>query len=273
MDNPALKEAKGLLDAGDLTAAIEALTREVRSRPANVAGRTFLFELLLFAGEWERALKQLDVVAGQNSQSELGAQVYRNNIKAMRERERLWTESLAPHFLSEPPPDVDLHLAAIKELCAGRGPEAQTLLDTAAAQRTPLAGRADEHEFEDWRDADDLLAPVLELIISDKYTWLPFAQIRHIEFSPPRQLRDLVWCPVRVETRQGTIGEMFVPALYEGSHRHTDDLVKLGRLTEWRSVGEGAAAAATATRAIGLRLFMAGDEEKSIFEVRRVEFG
>jgi type VI secretion system protein ImpE len=272
MEHSALNEAKRLLDAGDLKAAIEAVTREVKARPADTAARTFLFELLVFAGEWERALRQLDVVAGQNTQSELGAQVYRNNIRAMRERERLWSESLAPHFLSEPPADVDQHLAAIKELNAGRPLEAQKLLDTAAAERTPLAGRTDEGEFDDWRDADDLLAPVLELIISDKYTWLPFAQIKRVEFAPPRQLRDLVWCPVRIETRQGTIGEMFVPALYEGSNRHTDDLVKLGRLTDWQSVGEAGEGAATLARAVGLRLFMAGDEEKSIFEVRRVEF-
>lgn len=251
-----------------MTAAIEAATREVKTRPSDTAARTFLFELLLFAGEWERALKQLDVVAGQNAGSELGAQVYRNNIQAMRERERFWTGSLASHFLSKPPAGVDLHLAAITELSAGRPSEAQKLLDTAAPGRTPLAGRMDGREFANWRDADDLLAPVLEVIISDVYTWLPFAQIKQIEFAPPRQLRDLVWCPVRVEMRQGAIGEMFVPALYEGSSRHTNDLVKLGRLTDWQSIGEGA----TAARAIGLRLFMAGDEEKSIFEVRRVEF-
>ena len=134
---------------------------------------------------------------------------------------------------SSPTARVGSDLAAIKELNAGRAPEAQKLLETATQQRTPLAGHADEHEFTDWRDADDLLAPVLELIISDKYTWLPFAQIKRIEFAPPRQLRDLVWCPVRIETRQGTIGEMFVPALYEGSNRHADDLVN-GRLTACR---------------------------------------
>jgi type VI secretion system protein ImpE len=268
MDNSALQEAKGLLDAGNLTAAIEAVTREVKARPADASARTFLFELLVFAGEWERALKQLDVVAGQNAGSELGAQVYRNNVQAMRERERLWTDAHAPHFLSEPPADVDLHLAAIKELGAGRAAEAQKLLDAATGQRTPLAGRLDGRDFADWRDADDLLAPVLELIISDKYTWLPFAQIRRIEFAPPRQLRDLVWCPVRVETRQGTTGEMFVPALYEGSSRHEDEQVKLGRLTDWQSIGGESAA----VRAVGLRLFVAGEEERSIFEVRRVEF-
>ncbi|HEV7859681.1 MAG TPA: type VI secretion system accessory protein TagJ [Pyrinomonadaceae bacterium] len=261
-----MNEAKALLDAGQLTKAIEAATREVKAHPADVAGRTFLFELLLFAGDWERALKQLDVVAGQNAQSELGAQVYRNNIEAMRQRERLWSESLAPHFLSEPPAEVDMHLAAIKEWSAGRVPEAQALLDAAAEQRVPQAGRNDGLEFDDWRDADDLLAPVLELIIADKYAWLPFAHIKQIEFAPPRQLRDLVWCPVRVQTRQGTIGEMFAPALYEGSQKHADDLVRLGRMTDWQGDDEGPA------RAVGLRLFMADDEEKTIFETRRLEF-
>lgn len=263
-----MNEAKAFLDAGDLTKAIEAATREVKTRPSDAAARTFLFELLLFTGDWERALKQLDVIAGQSTQSELGAQVYRNNIHAMRERERLWTQSLTPHFLAEPPADVDLHLAAIGEWSAGRADDAQALLDEAAEQRAPLAGRLDDFAFNGWRDADDFLAPVLELIISDKYTWLPFAQIKRIEIASPRQLRDLIWCPVRVETRQGTVGEMFVPALYDGSSTHANDLVRLGRMTDWQSRnGDGLA------RAVGLRLFLTDDEEeKSIFEMRRVEF-
>lgn len=259
-----MKEAESLLKDGNLTAAIDAATSEVKTRPSDALARTFLFELLLFAGEWERALKQLDVLAGESTQSQLGAQVYRNNIHAMRERERLWTQSLAPHFLSEPPADVDLQLASIGEWRAGRTDEAQALLDEAAEQRTPLAGRLDGLSFSDFRDADDQLAPVLELIISDKYTWLPFAQIKWIEFAPPRQLRDLFWCPARIETRQGTVGEMFVPALYEGSSRHADDLVRLGRMTGWE--GDGPA------RAVGLRLFLADEEEKSILETRRIEF-
>lgn len=261
-----MKEAKALLDEGNLTAAIEATTREVKAQPADAARRMLLFELLLFAGEWERALKHLDVAARQDARSELGAQVYRNNVHAMRERERLWAEGTAPHFLSEPPADVDAHLAGIKEWRAGRTAEARKLLAGAAKRRKPLAGRVDGREFTEWRDADDFLAPVLELIISDKYTWLPFAQIKRLEFSSPKQLRDLVWCPARVETRQGTIGEMFVPALYEGSSRHADEKVKLGRLTEWQDEDGGSA------RAVGLRLFIAGEEELSIFEARQIEF-
>lgn len=261
-----MSEAKALLDEGRLAEAVEAATREVKAHPADAAQRMLLFELLLFAGEWERALKHLDVAARQDARSELGAQVYRNNIHAMREREQLWAEGTAPHFLSEPPADVDAHIAAIKEWRAGRAAEARKLLDGAAKRRKPLAGRVDGREFTGWRDADDFLAPALELVISDKYTWLPFAQIKRLELSAPKRLRDLVWCPARVETRQGTIGEMFVPALYEGSSRHADEKVKLGRATQWQDEGGGPA------RAAGLRLFLAGEEELPIFEARQIEF-
>jgi type VI secretion system protein ImpE len=260
-----MSEAETLLDAGDLTGAIEAVTRDVRARPADATARMLLFELLLFAGEWERALKQLDAVARDDARSELGAQVYRNNIEALRARERLWAEGVEPHFLSEPPPEIDRHLAALAEWRAGRHAEARELLNEAAGG-SELMGRLDGREFVGWRDADDLVAPVLELIISDKYTWVPFTQIRRIELAPPRRLRDLVWCPARVETREGAAGEMFIPTLYEGSHRHADGRVKLGRMTDWLGDDKGP------VRGAGLRLFMVGDEEMSIFEARLVEF-
>ena len=261
-----MSEAKTLLDAGDLTAAIEAATSDVRARPADQSARLFLFELLLFAGEWERALKQLDAVATHDTQSELGAQVYRNNITALRARERLWAEGVEPHFLTEPPPDIDQQLTALNEVRAGRAAQARKLLKSAAAKRPELTGQFNGQPFTGWRDADDIVAPVLELIISDKYTWLPFAQIKRIELAPPRRLRDLVWCSARVETRQGAIGEMFVPTLYEGSSRHADDRVKLGRMTDWQGDDKGPA------RGVGLRLFVAGADEQPIFAAQQVEF-
>jgi type VI secretion system protein ImpE len=262
-----MMEAKGLLDAGRLSEAIESLTREVKAHPTDATRRMFLFELLLFAGEWERALKHLDVAAGGDAQTEVGAQVYRNNVRAMRERERLWDEGVAPNFLSEPTRDVQLHLAAVAEWRAGGAARAAELLDEAEDLRGPLTGRVDGREFSGWRDADDFLAPVLELIISDKYTWLPYAEVRRVELAPPKRLRDMVWCQARVETRRGVSGEMFVPALYEGSGRHADDEVRLGRVTQWEGGGEEGP-----ERAAGLRLFVAGDEELAISEVRRIEF-
>lgn len=264
-----MTEAEELLKEGRLAEAVEALTREVKAHPSDGTRRMFLFELLLFAGQWDRALKQLDAVAAPDAQSEAGAQVYRNNLGAMRARERLWAEGVAPHFVAEPPPEVGLHLAAIDEQRAGRPNEARKLLDEAAGLRRPLAGRANGREFADWRDADDAVAPVLELIISDKYTWLPFSQISRLEFETPRRLRDLVWCPVRVLTRAGVAGELFVPSLYEGSSRHDDERVRLGRMTVWEGGDDEGDAP---PRAFGLRLFLAGDDELTLFEAGSVEF-
>ena len=53
--------SRQLFDAGKLNAAIEALGSELRDNPTDTQRRTFLFELLCFAGNHDRAEKQLDI--------------------------------------------------------------------------------------------------------------------------------------------------------------------------------------------------------------------
>ena len=52
-----------LFRAGRLNEAVQALGAELRNDPTDVKRRTFLFELLCFSGEYDRAGKQLDVLA------------------------------------------------------------------------------------------------------------------------------------------------------------------------------------------------------------------
>ncbi len=262
-----MTQAKALFDAGELGRAVEELLREVKANPADTTRRTFLFELLCFTGDWDRAEKQLDVIGHQSAKAEIGVQVYRNNIKAERDRRRLFSDGLQPHFLSEPPAYVDLHLAAINRLREGSPAEARETLDRAEEERPARSGKLNGREFQDFRDFDDVVGPVLELIVQDKYTWLPFEQIKRLEIAPPKQLRDLVWTAARVESVDQTMGEVFVPVLYAGSSEHPNDQVKLGRMTDWKEVG------AELYRAAGLRLFLVDDEDKPVFEARRVEFG
>jgi len=54
--------AKELLQAGKLTEAVQALGAELRENPTDAKRRTFLFELLCFAGDFDRAEKQLGVL-------------------------------------------------------------------------------------------------------------------------------------------------------------------------------------------------------------------
>lgn len=262
-----MTRAKALFEAGELGAAIEELVREVKSNAGDTARRTFLFELLCFAGDWERAEKQLDVIGHQSAQAEIGVQVYRNNIRAERDRRRLFSDGLQPHFLSEPPAYVDFLLAAVNRLREGNTAEARDLLDRTEAERPALSGQFNDRPFEDFRDYDDRVGPVLELIVRDKYTWLPFEHIRRIDVAAPKQLRDLMWSSARVESNDGTIGQVFLPVLYTGSSEHPNDQVKLGRMTDWKQLGEDLYLAA------GLRLFLIDGEEKTILEVRSMEFG
>src|SRR5215470_2495672 len=185
--------AKELLEAGQLKSAIDAQVAEVKANPTDVPRRTFLFELLCFAGEWDRAEKQIDVVGQQNVQAAMAVQVYRSIIQAERERERLFDAGVAPHFLTEPTPFVDTQLEALAALRAGDAAGARTLLDKAEEARPAISGTWNGTAFLDIRDFNDLVAPVLELIVKDKYVWLPFNQARTISIEPPKKLRDLLW--------------------------------------------------------------------------------
>jgi type VI secretion system protein ImpE len=257
---------KELLDAGHLAAAIEQLNQEVRTHPSDAHRRTFLFELLCFAGDYPRAERQLDVIAQQETAAEVGVQVYRNVLVAESTRRRLFSEGLRPHFLFDPPAYVQLHLEAISRLREANAVEAEALLETAANARPDLKGQIEGEPFADFRDGDDLLAPVLELIVHNMYIWLPFEQIKQLTIAAPKRLRDLLWIPAQIEAHQGPVGEVFLPVLYADSSQHADERVKLGRMTEWQAAADGL------IRGVGQRLFFIDGQDRGVLEVRGLEF-
>jgi type VI secretion system protein ImpE len=259
--------AKELLDRAELDAAIAAQTQDVKANPGDLARRTFLFELLCFTGDWDRAEKQVDVLASASVEAGMAVQVYKSNIAAERQRDRLFAEGIAPHFLNEPPPYVDLQVEGIRRLATGDAAGAREHFDRAEEQRPSLSGQWNGTTFLDLRDYDDRVGGVLELIVKDKYAWLPFEQIRRIEMRPPSKLRDLVWIPTRVEALDGTIGEVFVPALYGGTSRSSNDQLRLGRMTDWKEVRDDLFIG------LGQRLLLVDEADQPILETRAIEFG
>jgi type VI secretion system protein ImpE len=258
--------AKELLDAGKLQPAIEELISYVKKNPTDIRQRTFLFELLCFSGCWERAENQLEVLGLDNVKAEVGVLAYHNNIAAEKKRLLLFSEGLQPNFLLEPPAYIYQHLAALNKLRDLNLKESRRLLDEAEEVRPALSGRFNEKAFQDLRDYEDLIAPVLELFLQDRYIWLPFEQIRRIEIAPPKQLRDLLWATARVETLDNSIGEVYLPTLYTGSSEHPDDQVKLGRMTDWTKISDDFYLAA------GLHMFQVDSEGMSILEAKTIEF-
>ena len=258
--------AKELLDVGKLSAAIEQLNKEVKAHPADARLRTFLFELLCFAGDYQRADRQLEVIGHQSASAEIGVQAYRQLMEAEKARQRLLSDGLQPNFLFPPPPYARLHLEAINRIRENQPADARALLEEAASSYPAVSGRLDGQPFSDFQDSDVLIGPFLEVVIQGKYTWLPFAQIKRLQVSPPKKLRDLLWTQAKLETTTGPAGEVFMPALYAGSSTSTDENIQLGRMTDWLPLGEGL------TRGVGQRLFLVDDTERAILEVKEVEF-
>jgi len=258
--------AKELLDANQLSAAIVELNQDVKSHPADSRLRTFLFELLCFSGEYDRAERQLDVIGHQNESAGIGVEVYRQLLKADKARERWFADGLKPTFLLEPPSWVQQQLEACNRLRGHQTAEAKALLQQAASTSPKLQGIVNGMPFTDFRDSDDRLGPVLEVFLRENYVWLPWEQIKKITIPKPKQLRDLLWTPATLEAGEGAAGDVFLPVLYVSSHSEEDDQLRLGKITDWRGLGDGLAVGA------GQKTFLVDGGELSILEIREIEF-
>ncbi len=255
---------KELFAAGDLKAAIAAATQQVKSQPNDAGWRTFLFELLAFSGELDRAGKQLEVVAHQDMQNELAAQVYLNLLHAEGLRQKVFSAGQKPEFLLDPPAWVHLQLDAVNRLREQKPAEAEALLHQAAEGRADVTGEWNGKSFADFRDCDDILAPVLELMLIRDYIWLPLEQVRELEVAKPERPRDLIWTPVRVTLADGSQRRAYMPARYPRSEQNADDAIKLGRATDWQSVSDNLVLGA------GQREFFVGDESVPMLQLETI---
>jgi type VI secretion system protein ImpE len=261
-----MNEAKTLLDSGNLSGAVEAVLTSVKKNPTDIGARTFLFELSCFAGDWARAEKQLDVIGHQDANTMIGSLIYRQCLEAERKRERLFSEGLKPEFLADPPDYVYGLLMASNRIREGNIAEAREILDKVEEERPAFSGKINGAEVQDFRDYNDLTSSILEVIIKDSYVWVPIEQIERLELVPPKSLRDLFWIQAKLETFNGTNGEVMIPSLYAGSYKNQNDQVRLGRMTDWREVGEDIYVGE------GLKLFWIDGADKPILEIKEVDF-
>src|SRR3954469_8869051 len=88
--------ARQLFQSGQLDEAIEALGVEVRDNPTDAQRRAFLFELLCFAGQYDRAEKQLKVLGTGGRDAEMGALLYHAALHAERLRQEMFDKQTFP---------------------------------------------------------------------------------------------------------------------------------------------------------------------------------
>lgn len=224
-----------LYRAGRLDEAIEVLGAALRNDPADTRRRTFLFELLCFAGEYERAARQLTVLADGGREAELGAMLYRGALVAEQTRQAMFREGELPG--------------------AGR-------------RASAVGGTLDGRTFDSLTDADPRIGARLEVIAAGRYLWIPLEHIESVRVQPPQQLRDLCWATALVRTgpafRDQELGEVLLPVLTPGAAQHPDPQVRLGRVTVWETLDGGAEVP------VGQKLLLVDGEEVPVLTVREL---
>lgn len=229
-------DASALYRDGKLTEAIASLNAEVRDHPTDVQRRTFLFELLCFDANYERAAKQLDVLAQGDPEAMTGILSYHTVLACELARQEMFDSGSFPESESAP---------------------------------RPVRGRLNGEPFEWLEDADPRIGARLELFLGGQYNWLPLEHLKSVRMEPPERLRDLLWATASIEAGDALdgadFGEALIPALTPLAARHSDDLVRLGRATEWIDLDSGLQAP------VGGKMLLVDDEEFPLLEVRELE--
>jgi type VI secretion system protein ImpE len=229
--------ALDLYRKGELKEAIKVLGEELKSNPLDTKRRTFLFELLCFAGNFDRAEKQLDVLADSSSQAMAGALMYRSALHAERTRQELFAKREYPE---------------------------------ANATAEPQTGEWNGEKFSDLHDADPRIGANLECFIAGSYTWIPMKYMERLEIEKPESLRDLLWARARVQTskafRLQDLGEVLIPVLSPFSFQHADEAVQLGRSSVWESSDTDIEIP------FGQKLMWIDGEEIPLLEIRSIDW-
>jgi type VI secretion system protein ImpE len=230
-------DALQLFRAGKLQDAIDALSAGLRDNPSDSKGRTFLFELLCFAGDYDRAEKHLELLQEASGEAAMGALLYRGALNAERTRQDMFENKTFPPS----------------------GPD----------QNAAIEGTLNGNPFHSLSDADPRIGARLEIFAAGDYLWIPLQDIAVLEVDPPKRLRDLLWSPVRLRTgpnfKNKDLGEVLMPVVAPQSWQHPDDPVKLGRVSEWCADEAGEEAP------FGQKMLLVDGEEFPILEVRKLE--
>ena len=259
-------DVKDLLQAGQLVAARQQLVEEIKARPTDLGKRTLLIQTLAYCGEWDKALRHLEVLVSQDPVREVGSQGIKNLLLAEKQRQEVLQLQRRPDLIPESPPWLEAYFVAREKLTAGATAEAAELLQALTDKVPAVAGVADGIPFKSLTDADSCLAFFLEAFVYERYSWIPLSSLREVVIDPPKSFLDLIWIGARLTTWDGLTMNCMLPVLYPGSSTHSEDRVRLGRMTDWKSLGEGI------YQGFGQHILLVDDNDKGILELREILF-
>jgi type VI secretion system protein ImpE len=249
---------------GDLAEALSAAKVAVRDDPASAAPRILLFQLLCVVGDWSRALTQLNVLGDLDNKTLAMVQTYRELLQCEALRAEVFAGKRRPGVFGEPEAWVAQVVAALETGVEHGEDKAQEQRLAAFADAPATSGSVDGTAFEWIADADSRIGPFLEVILTGRYTWVPFHLLRKVTFEAPEDLRDLVWAPVHLTFTNGGSTVAFVPTRYPGSHASTDSAIALSRRTDWEDKG------ANSFHGLGQRILATDTGDLAVLDCREI---
>lgn len=241
-------------------------TEVVRKQPTNKSERWFLFELLCFGGEWERALLQLQTWATLELEGNARAQLYRRLIQCEMLRGDVFAGRRTPGFVNPAPAWLSALLRANTLMSHGDLPAADDLRATALNEAPTTRGESTQVGSFEWlADSDSRLGPVCEMAVAGGYRWVPFNDMRSLTLGALTTPADMLWRPITVILRDATVLRGYVPARYPDSERSTA-AVRLMRETTWTSVGQWGVVA------VGQKTLTTESGDFGLFEVGECRF-
>ncbi len=233
-----MRQASDLLKAGKLAEAIQAVIAFIREHPTDDKARTFLFEMLCFTGEYDRAEKHLDALIENKTETIHGAILYKAAIHAQKTRDSFFANKEHKNSSAETAP--------------------------------PVSAEINGKPYASLSDADPRVGARLEVYAGGSYMWIPFQHIERIETEKPRRLRELLWLPARLVTgpsfQETDLGDVLLPVLTPEATGDESELVKLGRETYFGIDEDGNEIP------VGQKLLLADGEEIPLLDVREIVF-
>lgn len=251
--------------AGDIEGAVAAATAAVKAAPREAGPRWLLAEMLLFAGEFERADRALDAVIEDTPSPTV--MEFRQLLRGEVVRRQVLAEGRVPKFQGEDPTEAQKATArAVTLLRAGDKAGAAAAGGEIESLRPRVPGKIDGVAFDDFRDADDIFAAMIEVhTAGGEYLWVPTERLRALSFDAPKRPRDLYWRRASIEMKDGQEGVVYIPAIYPWTAKDMPNPLRLGRGTEWQED-------AGLVRGLGMREFLVGDEAKTLTEFEEITF-
>jgi type VI secretion system protein ImpE len=247
---------------------LEQLYEEAKSRvktsPSDIGARSALWQIFAARGEFDRARKQLDLIAQLDSTWLLEVQSCHKLLEAEERRSAVFMGLQPPECLGLAPVWFESLAAVLPLLAHGNTDSALALLHESRLSTNAKSGYINDQPFDWLCDGDARLGPCLEVFAQGRYFWVPWESVQSLQTRPPSEVRDRLWQHAMLQLIQGDPAEVFIPVRYPNP---ANDSQAMSRTTDWVSLNDDYFIG------FGQKCLMTDKEQIGYLDVRKLKFG